>query len=180
MATDSPHATTPDEFMRLFLRHEREILRYVAVLVPNPDDAQDIVQETAVALWRKIDQYDPNQPFAPWACRFALLEVRQFVQRTRCWPSLLDATTVDRLLARRQQLAPQLDRRREHLTACLKGLEGAQRTIIQRYYYDRLDVDAIARQLGRSKEAVYKALQRIRRALSNCVERRMRREEAHR
>jgi RNA polymerase sigma-70 factor, ECF subfamily len=44
----------------------------VAPLVPNVADAEDIVQQTAIALWEKFDAYDPAQPFTPWACRFAL------------------------------------------------------------------------------------------------------------
>ncbi len=55
-------------FLSLFLRSEREIFRYVAVLVPNVTDAEDIVQQTALALWEKFDAYDPSQPFTPWAC----------------------------------------------------------------------------------------------------------------
>ncbi|MBC7911970.1 MAG: hypothetical protein H7Y30_15790, partial [Pyrinomonadaceae bacterium] len=38
-------------FLSLFLRSEREIFRYVAALVPNVADAEDIVQQTALALW---------------------------------------------------------------------------------------------------------------------------------
>jgi RNA polymerase sigma-70 factor, ECF subfamily len=41
-------------------------------LVPNVADAEDIVQQAAIALWEKFDAYDPAQPFTPWACRFAL------------------------------------------------------------------------------------------------------------
>ena len=59
-------------FLSLFLRSEREIFRYVAALVPNVADPEDIVQQTAIALWEKFDAYDPAQPFTPWACRFAL------------------------------------------------------------------------------------------------------------
>ena len=55
-------------FLSLFLRTEREIFRYVAALVPNVAGAEDIVQQTAVALWEKFDAYDPAQPFTPWAC----------------------------------------------------------------------------------------------------------------
>ena len=36
-------------FLSLFLRSEREIFRYVAALVPNVADAEDIVQQTALA-----------------------------------------------------------------------------------------------------------------------------------
>jgi RNA polymerase sigma-70 factor (ECF subfamily) len=48
----------------------------VSVLVPNLPDAEDIVQQTAVALWEKFDEYDPKLPFTPWACRFALIATR--------------------------------------------------------------------------------------------------------
>ncbi|MEO0448361.1 MAG: sigma factor, partial [Verrucomicrobiota bacterium] len=64
-----------DEFMRLFLENEHEVMRYVMALVPNFSDARDIVQETAVALWKRFDDYDTTLPFAPWACRFALNKV---------------------------------------------------------------------------------------------------------
>ena len=59
-------------FLSLFLRSEREIFRYVAPLVPNVADAEDIVQQAAIALWEKFDAYDPAPPFTPWACRCAL------------------------------------------------------------------------------------------------------------
>ena len=63
--------TPTEQFVRHFAGAEHEIYRYVLALVPNGSDAQDIVQETAVALWRKFDEYNPNEPFIPWACRFA-------------------------------------------------------------------------------------------------------------
>ena len=44
-------------FLSLFLRSEREIFRYVAALVPNVADAEDIVQQTAIALWEKFDAF---------------------------------------------------------------------------------------------------------------------------
>src|SRR5689334_25022209 len=77
-------------FLSLFLRSEREIFRYVAALVPNVTDAEDIVQQTAIALWEKFAAYDPSQPFTPWACRFALNKTRQWIERHQRWQALLD------------------------------------------------------------------------------------------
>jgi RNA polymerase sigma-70 factor (ECF subfamily) len=59
-----------ERFVRLFVETQRQILRYIPTLVPDVEVAQEILQETAVDLWRKFDQYDPALPFAPWACRF--------------------------------------------------------------------------------------------------------------
>lgn len=67
-------------FLSLFLRREREIFRCVAVLVPNATDAEDIVQQTALALGEKFDAYDPAQSSTPWACRFALNKARQWLE----------------------------------------------------------------------------------------------------
>ncbi len=43
-------------FLSLFLRYEREIFRYVAALVPNIADAEDILQQTAMSLWEKFER----------------------------------------------------------------------------------------------------------------------------
>jgi len=64
MSADSSHwsddsAAAQQRFLSLFLRSEREVFRCVAALVPNVADAEDIVQQTALALWEKFDSYDP-------------------------------------------------------------------------------------------------------------------------
>src|SRR4026207_1647588 len=82
-------------FLSLFLRSEREIFRYVAVLVPSVADAEDIVQQTAIALWEKFDAYDPNQPFTPWACRFALNKAKHWIERRQRWQALLEGGLAD-------------------------------------------------------------------------------------
>lgn len=158
-------------FMRLFLGSEREIFRYVAVLVPRVADAQDVVQQTAVALWKKFDQYNPAQPFTPWACRFALLEARQFLRRDQRWGMLLDENLIDTLVERRTALDSEMERRFSHLADCLRKLAPEQRQTVERYYYERRPVEELAAQAGRSVEAVYKILQRVRQALGECVTR---------
>src|SRR6188472_4044551 len=83
-------AAAQQRFLSLFLRSEREIFRYVASLVPNVADAEDIVQQTALVLWEKFSAYDPLQPFTPWACRFALNKARQWLERRQRWQALLE------------------------------------------------------------------------------------------
>src|SRR3954454_5312614 len=85
------------QFLSLFLRSEREIFRYVAALVPNVTDAEDIVQQTALALWEKFAFYDTAQPFTPWACRFALNKARQWIERRQRWQILLERGLAEEL-----------------------------------------------------------------------------------
>lgn len=158
-----------DDFLRLLLKHEREILRYVMAIVPRMADAQEVVQETAIALWKQIDRYDPTMPFTPWACRFAANKAKEHLRNQGRWKGFLDEEIASALLARREQLSPELDRRVVPLRDCLNELSETNRRVIQRYYFDQASVDETAAEVGRSVEAVYKILQRIRRALMKCI-----------
>jgi len=157
-------------FLSLFLRSEREIFRYVAVLVPNVMDAEDIVQQTAMALWEKFDAYDPNQPFTPWACRFALNKARQWIERRQRWQALLDHGLAEELAQRRQELQPEFEQRLKHLEGCLGKLPEAQRSVVEGYYNERASIQTLAQRSGRSEAATYKLLQRIRHALLVCMD----------
>ena len=128
-------------FLSLFLRSEREIFRYVAALVPNVADAEDIVQQTALALWEKFDAYDPTQPFTHWACRFALNKARQWIERRQRWQTLLEHGLAEELAQRRQELQPEFERRLRHLDACLEHLCLSQKFLIspERTYPNMFD-----------------------------------------
>ena len=157
-------------FLSLFLRSEREVFRYVATLIPNVADAEDIVQQTAIALWEKFDAYDPTQPFTPWACRFALNKTRQWIERRQRWQALLAGGLAEELAQRREELRPELEVRLKHLEGCIGRLPEEQRSIVEGYYYQRTGIEKVAENSGRTVEATYKALQRIRNALQMCVE----------
>ena len=73
------------EFIALLLQSEREVLRYVLALVPEVPVAREIVQGTAIELWRKFAEYDRARPFTPWACRFALRQVQTHLRRAQRW-----------------------------------------------------------------------------------------------
>lgn len=177
--TNSPDRETRDrdQFLRQFLSNERELFRYVAVLVPNAGDAQEIVQQTALALWEKFDQYDPSRPFTPWACRFALNVARQWMARRRRWTAILDGNLAEQLLNRRGEMLPHMEARLRHLHRCMEKLPDDQRRIIDGYYFRQVGIESVAREARQSVDAVYKALQRIRRALRSCIERAVRLED---
>jgi len=157
------------QFLTLFLASEKEVFRYISALVPNASEAQDLVQQTALALWRKFESYDPRQPFTPWACRFALLEVKEFLRRTRKWRALLEGDLADELVRRRESLNADLDRRLTHLASCLDKLPNQRRALVEGYYYERQSVEDLAARTGKTVEAIYKSLQRIRQTLLECV-----------
>ena len=163
-------AAAQQRFLSLFLRSEREVFRYVAALVPNVADAEDIVQQTALSLWEKFDAYDPIQPFTPWACRFALNKTKQWLERRERWQLLLERGLAEELAQRREELKPELEARLKHLEGCLNKLPEEQRSLVEGYYYRRDGIEKLATNSSRTVAATYKILQRVRQALQVCIE----------
>lgn len=46
-------AAAQQRFLSLFLRCAREVFRHVAALAPDIGDAEDLIQQTALALWER-------------------------------------------------------------------------------------------------------------------------------
>ncbi|MCY2974318.1 MAG: hypothetical protein NTW52_06580 [Planctomycetota bacterium] len=81
--------------VRLLTQHHQALLRYVYALVGNAEDANDILQETSVALFQKLDQFDESRPFLPWAYRFAYFEVTKWRDTTANKPLKLNDNVVE-------------------------------------------------------------------------------------
>ncbi|MBL8798681.1 MAG: sigma-70 family RNA polymerase sigma factor [Planctomycetia bacterium] len=157
-------------FLRHYLASEREVFRTVAALIPNVEDARDVVQQATLALWERFGDYDPSRPFSPWACTFAQNLAKQWLTRHQRWQAVLNRGLVDELTRRREELLPEMDSRFRHLEECLGKLPEEQRGLIEGYYQRRAPIETLAQEVGRTVDAVYKMLQRLRTALRGCIE----------
>ena len=61
------------------------------------------------------------------------------------------------------------EKRSTALQNCLEQLPRASRDIIEGYYFHEVSVESLAGNHGRSTEAIYKTLQRLRAALLDCI-----------
>jgi RNA polymerase sigma-70 factor (ECF subfamily) len=160
-------------FVRLFAAAQSEVLRYILALVPDLDDAQEILQETAIDLWKRFDQYDPDCPIVPWACRFAYFQVLRFREQQSRRRRFLSLEAIDQLAAERAEESAELDDRRRALATCPKLLSDPERLVIEQGYSRRMPVAQLSAVTGRSIATLYKALERLRRRLFECVNRRL-------
>ena len=174
-ATDQNDAH--ERFTRLLLESEPVMLRSILVLVPNPADAREIVQETAVALWRQFDSYDPRRPFVNWAMGFARIETRRFLARQQRRAQLTEQAmeVLQQEMDQEPGFAAAVER---HLSSCLGKLPEKQRSLIRGYYHEGRSPQWLSEHQGRSVDAIYKAIQRIRADLQVCIESQIRKELA--
>lgn len=50
----------------LVLAHQETVFRLAYLLLGDPDDAEDIAQETFLRAWNHIRRFDPTRPLRPW------------------------------------------------------------------------------------------------------------------
>ena len=171
---DSPgRGQDTERFVRLFADGQREVLRYILALVPDIDDAHEILQDTAVALWKKFDQYRPDQPFVPWACRFAIRHIVKFREKKARRDKFLSIEAIELLAAERLEEEENLEDRRCALVTCLTELSEPERLLVERRYSRRTTVARMAEETGQDVAALYRSLQRVRRRLVVCINRRL-------
>ena len=158
------------EFVRILLRHERRIYAYVLSIVTNWSDADEIYQETILRLWKEFDRFEPGTNFAAWAVRvahFQILSWRKKAQRSK----LVFGQEIVDLVAQAHTPAngAQEDVRHRALSHCMERLTATNRDLLAQCYAENTKIKDVAERMNRSTESVYKALQRIRLALHNCI-----------
>jgi RNA polymerase sigma-70 factor (ECF subfamily) len=168
--------TEPPDRRALFaghLRHHRgRLFGYIHALVRNLADADDVFQQTALALWRRFDAYDPARGFLPWALGVARLEAASWLRaRARDRLRFSDDLTAALLDAFAALPDDETSARRDALPGCVDKLPDADRALLTECYQPGAEVAAVAARLGRSAPSVHNSLARIRRALHECVER---------
>lgn len=171
-------ASTPDsqreQFVERMTRHQRELYGFILSLTGRPADAEDVLQETNIVLWRKVDEYDPARPFMTWACRIAHFQVLAYLKRVqRDRLAFLDERLLSSIAEIAARYAEQPDRRLQALRECLEQLPEHSRALIRQRYFSGQGVQNIAEALGRSAGAVSVALHRARSALLACIEKKL-------
>ncbi|NLE38782.1 MAG: sigma-70 family RNA polymerase sigma factor [Pirellulaceae bacterium] len=160
-----------EEFISLFMRHQARLARYVLVLLPHASDAEDVVQETAITLWRRFDEYKPGTNFHAWACRTAYLKILEHRRRCDSRQAILDPDVLENLAVDFSVQNECLDAQLGALRDCLGKLRHGDRELVERRYMKGERGDQIAMDLGRPANSVYQSLGRIRRTLLECVNR---------
>ena len=171
--SDGGQQPAVDQFVQLFAMHQRRVHAYIGAILPNRSDADDVMQETSIALWRKWGDFDQSRDFYRWACGVAHIEVLRH-RRKHASQRLFFAE--DLMIEIAEEVLRQseiIDLRGEALARCLQKLNDESRQLIEHRYGQGVTALQTAKDLGRPPSTVYKALARIRKTLLACIRRRL-------
>jgi len=173
MLTMSKELST-DEFAARYSACHMDLLRFVLTLLPDRPQAEDVVQEVARLLWKKRHEYDPAKPFWPWARAFARYEVLVAIRHQNIRGKYFSQQLIEQLAEERIAQEQQLSAQREALAGCLQKLDESSRELLMSRYGREASVQKLAEEQGKSPNALYLALHRLRQTLSDCVNRTLR------
>ena len=162
-----------ENFLERFLPEERLLAAYLLSATGNVHAAEDLLQTVARILWEKLADYDETRPFGAWALGVAHLEVLKWRQQAARSHEVLSADSMRLLSETAARHAEKTDERYYFLAECLQGLGDTARRVVEMKYGQGRSIRDIADCLKKNVAAVEMTLVRSRRALGDCIQRKM-------
>lgn len=167
------------DFMRLLIQHEPALRAYSRSILPDWNLVDEVIQEASVTLWQKFDQLRNEEGFLPWAkviVRFKCLSEIGKLGRDRH----VFSDGVLEMLADEAE-AFDVEEREQSMRAlrcCLDKFSKPHQELLLAPYSGEGRVTMLAEQAGKSANALYKLLGRLREKLANCIQTNLQ-QEAH-
>jgi RNA polymerase sigma-70 factor (ECF subfamily) len=151
--------------------HQASIWRYLRFLGCDEAQADDLVQETFLAVWRRPFEDRSRAATRAYLRQVALNRFRMAVRRRRARPVFSDLAAAEAAWVEHD--ADDGDAYREALRVCLEQLGERGRRAVDLRYRESASRQRIAESLGLTVDGVKTLLRRTREALRGCITRRL-------
>jgi RNA polymerase sigma-70 factor (ECF subfamily) len=122
-----------------------------------PNDLEDVIQETLLAIHLKRHTWDPSQPLGPWVRAIAKHKLIDTLRRRGRRIEIPIDTLLDTLAAE-EQVQSDLDR--ADAARLVDGLNGRQKSIVRAISLEGQSIREVAEKMGMNEGAVRVALHR--------------------
>ena len=162
-------------YTEYFVETRPALKAYLSSFLGANDEAiEDCVQETGMLVWNKWDgdwDLDSFQKFSFVTARFKALS---WLKKHKPARHLVLSPAAMESLAEKS-LEIQQDERLDLLQQCIEQLKPEHREVLEARYEaaDSKALGLLAKKMGRSVDAVYKQLERLRTVLRDCVSRKI-------
>jgi RNA polymerase sigma-70 factor (ECF subfamily) len=169
-ATASPPPERYEEFVRLLVAHEGMLRNFLRGLLPSWDDVDEVAQQTSLIAWRKFANFDHGTNFRGWLLTIARFEALKHRRNLARSPLIFSDEVWDLLADQAAETIERSNLWKDALEKCLAKLEPAERELLLKAHTHGAKMNELARQLGRTEQAFYKTIQRLRRSLHTCIQ----------
>ena len=166
-----------DAFRVLVERHSRPLFRLAYRMTGNQQDAEDVVQESFLRAYKQLARFDERASFGTWLYRIAVNCSLDFVRSRKRRNELAapaDTEMEDPILSLPSH-DPTPDRMalsgevRDRVAEAMTELSPSERTAFVLRHFEGMCIEDVSRVLGcqpgAAKHSVFRAVQKLRRAL---------------
>jgi len=180
-AVERARSGDSDAFRQLVEQHSRAVFRLAFRMTGNEEDAEDVVQETFLRAYKKLDKYEARSSFSTWLYRIAsnysldLIRMRKRHEDKRERGTaedrdILQSIPVDSPGPDRIMYGTQVQ---ERVNEALNELSPQERTAFILRHFEGLSIEEIGSTLGTgtnaTKHSIFRAVQKLRRSLEPVV-----------
>lgn len=162
-----------EELAVFWTQSQRSVSAYIASLVPNFQDADDILQNVAVITVKKFDLFDRERSFVSWVVGIARNEILKYYtdrSKNKIVPDIEAIKQIAGIYEADLLSNDSYERdMKVALASCIERLRGKWKRILELYYLREQSSSRIAQQLAMTRSNVFVSLHRIRFALKECV-----------
>lgn len=134
------------DFTQLIKEYQEPLYWHLRRLVVNHEDARDLLQESLLQAWQKLDTLRDEGAVRSWLYKIATHAAYRHLQRHRIHP--LSTEELSNMLLERLQSSSYVDYEEEGLLRfqqAILTLSEQQRTVFTLRYYDEMSYEEIAR-----------------------------------
>ena len=168
-----PKSASERSFDVLVAEHRPMLLNYLTGILGESHLAEDLTQESFLAAYRSLEQFDPGKGcFAAWLRGIARHKVRENARAKSRRPLVVDSRIVDGM----EEIYTLFDvpyglfDRLEIVRTCVSKLKEKLRAAIECVYRRNCSLTEAATELSTTAAAVGQRLTRARRLIRKCVE----------
>ena len=167
---------TRERLARLWLEAEPSVRACVGASVGGFQDAQDVVQQVALTVARRFDEYDEARPFLAWALWLAKSRIADHHRKRGREKVVFSEPLMDQLAEAFVQRQPERSARQEALEHCLDKLPEKSRQLLHLRYEDDSSMERVAEAIESTAASVRVMLFRIRNLLADCIQKKLTKE----
>lgn len=164
------------EYGALVTRFAAPLSRYVVRLAGlSPDDAQDVLQEVFIKVYRNLNSYNPQMPLSSWVYRIAHNETITHLRKNAARPAVsMDSEEGEAIAATLRSdldLSKELDEKivAERIQEVVNSLPERYRDVVVLRYFEDKDYQEISDILKKPPGTVATLLSRAKEKLKKMV-----------
>ncbi|MCU1261640.1 MAG: polymerase sigma-70 factor [Bryobacterales bacterium] len=160
-------------FMVLMNRHLPAVRRCIGSMMPNKTNADDVLQEVLIKVWRRLSTFRSESTFRAWMTRVAINEALQWYRRERNSPTCQAFSDSDTFASPDESPLQALTRAEttQIVRNAVVKLPAKYRQVLNLREFEQLRLGEIAESLHTSIPAVKTRLFRARRMLVTVLQR---------